>query len=172
MIVKRLSFTCINILGQLENAITKVSSRDFVRPSTALGGSSIGQHIRHTLEFFVCLESGFDRGVVNYDNRAHDKLIEKDKTRALATLVGIRNFIIINNSDNKSLILEGIYDQDSTEVYTIGTNFYRELAYNIEHAIHHMAMIKIGINEVASYVKLPAGFGVAASTIRYATVST
>lgn len=172
MIVKRLSFTCINILGQLENAITKVSSRDFVRPSIALGGSSIGQHIRHTLEFFVCLESGFDRGVVNYDNRAHDKLIEKDKTRALATLEGIRNFIIINNSDNKSLILEGIYDQDSTEVYTIGTNFYRELAYNIEHAIHHMAMIKIGINEVAPYVKLPAGFGVAASTIRYAAVST
>jgi hypothetical protein len=30
-----------------------------------------------------------------------------------------------------------------------------------------MAIMKIGIREVADYVKLPAGFGVAVSTIRY-----
>jgi len=49
----------------------------------------------------------------------------------------------------------------------IKTNALRELAYNIEHAIHHMAIIKIGINEVSPYILLPSAFGVASSTIRH-----
>jgi hypothetical protein len=51
------------------------------------------------------------------------------------------------------------------------TNYFRELTYNIEHAVHHMAIIKIGIREVANYVTLPADFGIAASTIRYKEAS-
>ena len=38
---------------------------------------------------------------------------------------------------------------------TISTNYFRELTYNIEHAIHHMAIMKIGVREVAPYVTLP-----------------
>ena len=47
------------------------------------------------------------------------------------------------------------------------SNLDRELVYNIEHAIHHMALIKIGIKEVAPQLQLPEGFGVANSTIRH-----
>lgn len=162
----RLSSTCLNILQQLEDTINSISSGDFIRSSVALGGSSIGQHTRHTIEFFVCLENGFDSGVINYDKRGHDKLIETDKARALSMIADIRNFII-SNSDNKLLELEGLYDANSSDVYRIETNFYRELAYNVEHAIHHMAMMKIGLREVAPYVELPIAFGVAASTIRH-----
>jgi len=33
--------------------------------------------------------------------------------------------------------------------------------------VHHMAIMKIGLREVAGYVKLTSDFGIAASTIRY-----
>ena len=59
------------------------------------------------------------------------------------------------------------YNLNDEEAITIETNYYRELIYNIEHAVHHMAIMKIGIHEVAPYISLPADFGVAASTIRY-----
>jgi hypothetical protein len=45
----------------------------------------------------------------------------------------------------------------------------RELAYNIEHTIHHMAIIKQSIIEHFTYIDLPEYFGVASSTVRYAS---
>jgi hypothetical protein len=65
------------------------------------------------------------------------------------------------------LKLEVGYDLHNDDFVTIDTNSTRELVYNIEHAVHHMAIMKIGIREIASYVKLPSDFGVAASTVRY-----
>jgi len=48
----------------------------------------------------------------------------------------------------------------------VETNYYRELIYNLEHTIHHMALIKVGINEV-SCIAVPEGFGIATSTIKF-----
>jgi hypothetical protein len=49
----------------------------------------------------------------------------------------------------------------------VETTALRELVYNIEHAVHHMAIMKIGVREIASYIGLSSDFGIAASTIRH-----
>jgi len=49
----------------------------------------------------------------------------------------------------------------------MNSSYFRELQYNIEHAIHHMAIIKIAIGACFTEVELPANFGVAYSTVRY-----
>jgi len=154
------------ILDQLSDAIEQLSEAEFIHPSDTLSGSSIGQHLRHTLEFFVCLEQGFGKGVINYDKRAHDKLIETDKEEALLAIDRIRKFIFKQTQD-KPLSLEVGYDLNSDENVSIQTNYFRELTYNIEHAVHHMAIIKIGIREVAPHTSISPDFGVAASTLRY-----
>lgn len=157
---------CTNILGQLTDMVTQLTEQDFIKPLGTLGDSTLGQHLRHTLEFFICLEKGFESGIINYDKRAHDKLIESDKFIALSVLSKINAFIDTHYSD-KALKLEAAYDLDKEEFITIETNYLRELVYNIEHAVHHMAIMKIGIREAAPYVTLPHDFGIAASTIRY-----
>jgi hypothetical protein len=157
---------CGNILVQLTDLVNQISEQDFTKPVVALGNSTIGQHLRHTLEFFICLEQGFEKGLINYDKRAHDKLIESDKFIALSTLGRISEFVSTQYTD-KALKLEAGYDLDKEEFVTIETNFLRELVYNIEHAVHHMAIMKIGIREIAPAIKLPHDFGIAASTIRY-----
>jgi uncharacterized damage-inducible protein DinB len=161
-----LSTACINILKQLANLVSDVSQDDFVKPSQSLSHSTIGQHLRHTLEFFICFEKGFNAGIINYDKRAHDKLIESDKLIASATIERIINFVN-NLQQDKSLKLEVGYDLDKEEFITIDTTATRELVYNIEHAVHHMAIMKIGVREISPLTKLPAEFGVAASTVRY-----
>lgn len=153
-------------MGQLTDLVNQINEQDFVKPVDSLGQSTIGQHLRHTLEFFICLEQGFDKGLVNYDKRSHDKLIESDKFIALSVIGKIHEFVDAQTSD-KPLKLEAGYDLDKEDFVTIHTNYLRELVYNIEHAVHHMAIIKIGIREVAPYVKLSHDFGIAASTIRY-----
>jgi hypothetical protein len=161
-----LTKACDNILSQLSDLINALSETEFVKPVNALSNSTLGQHLRHTLEFFVCLEHGYEQGLVNYDKRAHDKLIETDKFIALSAIQRISDFVRKVNED-KAMKLEVGYDLHADDFCVIDTNFLRELTYNIEHAVHHMAIMKIGVREVAPHIILPADFGIAASTIRY-----
>jgi uncharacterized damage-inducible protein DinB len=153
------------ILTQLLGVVEQMTEEDFRKPSRALN-ASVGQHLRHTLEFFICLEQGYDQGVVNYDKRIHNKAMENDRFIALHTIRQIQEFIHARLED-KVLKLEVGYLPDSDECVTISTNYLRELVYNIEHAVHHMAIMKIGIREVAGYISMPADFGIAVSTLRY-----
>lgn len=157
---------CKTILDQLNDLVQQINPADFCLPVATLSNSTIGQHLRHTLEFFICFEKGFESGLINYDKRNHDKLIETDKYLALAAIQRIQSFVERHHED-KTLILEVGYDLSVNEFTSIETNFMRELVYNIEHAVHHMAIMKIGIKEVAPYIQLPFDFGVAASTIRH-----
>ncbi|MBL7874421.1 MAG: hypothetical protein JNL53_02080 [Cyclobacteriaceae bacterium] len=164
--MKQLLEAASTILTQLTNVVSTIKEEDFYKPSVALSNSTIGQHLRHTLEFFICLEQGYELGVVNYDKRIHNKAMENDKHIALHTLYQIKEFVTANQVD-KPLSLEVGYKPDSEETIAITTNYLRELTYNIEHAVHHMAIMKIGIREVAEYIPLPSDFGVAVSTLRY-----
>jgi len=162
----QLTDACAQILDQLADMTRQLEAKDFARPSAALSNATLGQHARHTLEFFLCLEQGFYDGVVNYDKRSHDKLIETDKDIALRAVERVKKFIRSQKSD-MALKLEVGYDRDSENCVTIETNYYRELTYNIEHAVHHMAIMKIGIRDIAPYVTIAPDFGVAVSTLRY-----
>ncbi|MEM7548349.1 MAG: DinB family protein [Bacteroidota bacterium] len=157
-----------NIFMQLQQPLVQLSEDEYTKPLELLSNSSIGQHVRHTLEFFVCLQEGVKSGVVNYDKRKHDKTIEGSKSVALGTLDKVLDDLKQVNSSIK-LILEGNYsgNDGSSEDYRIDTCFERELAYNIEHAIHHMAIIKIGVRAVNDSIEIPRAFGVASSTLRY-----
>ena len=64
------------------------------------------------------------------------------------------------------LTSEAIYDEHSDKPIRISTNFYREIAYNLEHTIHHMALIRVGISEVSN-IRLPEDFGIATSTVKH-----
>ncbi|HZI26248.1 MAG TPA: DinB family protein [Chryseolinea sp.] len=160
-----LTEACSNILSQLTELVEQIRQDDFVKPADTLSHSTVGQHLRHTLEFFTCFEQGHAEGLINYDKRAHDKLIESDKFLALAAISRITEFV--QTLTDKALKLEVGYDLEKEAFITIDTTATRELVYNIEHAVHHMAIMKIGIKEIASYVQLSPGFGIAASTIRY-----
>ena len=156
---------CSGILNQLTELVTQIDEQDFTKPADNLSNATIGQHIRHTIEFFLCFESGYSAGAVNYDKRSHDKLIESDKYIALSAIDRVRKFISTFNE--RPLVLEVGYDLINDDFITIETTSTRELVYNIEHAVHHMAIIKIGVREIVPYIKLSADFGIAASTIRY-----
>ena len=157
---------CNEILLQLFDLVHSLTDEDFKKPSKALSNSTIGQHLRHTLEFFICFEQGCRTGVINYDRRDHDKIIETNRQLAADTIRRMINFVS-NLEENPSLSLEVSYDLDGETFETLQTTTARELVYNIEHAVHHMAIMKIGVNEIAPYIKLPSGFGIAASTIRH-----
>jgi hypothetical protein len=154
------------ILDDLNQVIDDISSEDYKRPVPVLNGSTIGQHVRHILEFFLCLNDGYFWGVVNYDNRKRNRLIEESKDAAMIYIRKILEAVRIYHLEH-GLYLELSYDEEGEGNVQIYTNYQRELAYNIEHSVHHMALIRIGIKEIAMYVQLPENFGVAVSTVRH-----
>lgn len=154
------------LLGQLDQILIRCKEEDFSKPLKELSGSTFGQHIRHTLEFFICLFDAKNDSVINYDQRKHDKLIETDKKLARSVISSIERFLEENTEDFE-IIFEANYTSDEGQNLIMKSSFFRELAYNIEHAIHHMALIKVAVNQSLNYIVLPEDFGVASSTVRY-----
>lgn len=152
-----------NVFVQLSESLHQLSDVEYSQPSKILFNASIGQHVRHIIELFLCLEKGYETGVVNYEKRKRDYQIETNKTLAADLLKDIYHRIDRPNID---LVMEA-EDYEGTETgIAIPSNYYREIAYNLEHTIHHMALIRVGINEVSS-IQLPNDFGVAYSTIKF-----
>jgi hypothetical protein len=128
-----------------------------------LSNASIGQHTRHIIELFLELEIGYESGDVNYDTRRRDNEIETRRGCAIERLSAIASRI---DREGKPLTLVADFGSDDNTVCRIPTNYHRELLYNLEHTVHHMALLRIGINAV-SEVELPGNFGIAVSTIKY-----
>jgi uncharacterized damage-inducible protein DinB len=143
-------------LDQLEN-------EQFGCPCKNLSGNTVGQHVRHIIEMFQCLETGYMSGEVDYDRRRRDHRIESDKKFATELLQEITGQL---TRKNKSLQLLTYYDDLSDPPERIETNYYREIAYNLEHTIHHMALIRVGLRELGD-ISVDDSYGVAASTLKY-----
>jgi hypothetical protein len=152
-----------NTFVQLAATLQQLSPEEYRSSCKTLYGNSIGQHVRHIIELFQCLEEGYDQGTVNYEKRKRDPLIETDKDVAATLLKDIHHQL---NRGNRELKLEATYDEHAVEPVILSTNYFREIAYNLEHTIHHMALIRVGINEITNII-LPDDFGVASSTVNH-----
>ena len=152
-----------HVFVQLSETLDQLSNEEYMRPTKTLLNATIGQHVRHIIELFQALEKGYYEGVVNYEKRKRDYQIETDKELAASLLKEIYQEV---EKENKEIILEAEDYCDAMQIVSIPSNYYRELAYNLEHTIHHMALIRVGINEV-SCIQLPKEFGVAYSTAKY-----
>jgi hypothetical protein len=152
-----------DVFIQLSDALYQLTDSEYTQPSTILFNATIGQHVRHIIELFQCLENGYDEAVVNYEKRKRDYRIETDKNFAALLLRKIYRSL---DKPNKRIALEAEDYNETAETVTIPSNYFREIAYNLEHSIHHMALIRVGINEVSSVI-LPDEFGVAYSTIKF-----
>ncbi len=71
-------------LLQIKDLLQVIKTEHFTKKAEVLSGSSVGQHIRHILEFYLLLVSGSFSGTVSYDKRQRDKRIEQDQQFAIA----------------------------------------------------------------------------------------
>ena len=157
--------TSSQVLEQLVELINKLDNEQFARPLPLLSGNTIGKHIRHIIELYDQLLMGYDSGIINYDGRKRDLRTETETNYAIDKLECI--IITCDNKSDKPVQLMLDYSIDNIVNDTVNSTYKRELAYNIEHAIHHMAIIKIAIENSYSDIVLDKAFGVAPSTIRF-----
>lgn len=149
-----------NNLDELIRLLQQLSNEEYSNPCVQLSNSSIGEHTRHIIELFQCLENQYESGVINYDQRQRNILIQTNTDFAIEKIVAIQNNL---DKENKNILLQ--QKIDGKEIQT-ESNYYRELLYNFEHSIHHQALIKVAILQYTT-ITIDENFGVARSTIEY-----
>lgn len=164
--ITNLTTPIVSLLEQVQDLLEQLSDQQFTQSLPVLSGASIGQHARHILEFYVTLVNGYEEGLINYDARKRDPAIETDRRFAIQCLRYIINQVM---RDDKPLHIQGDYGIEEGNAFTIPTNYCRELMYNLEHTVHHMAFIRIGVSAFSSVV-LTRDFGIAISTMKYRSV--
>ena len=150
----------LTTIEQFKDILRQLPEERYTTPCSVLSNATIGQHTRHIIELYLCLINGYKHAVVSYDNRQRDRRIEADISFAITQL----EFIQANLERPNKEIQMG-YELNGEENRLV-SNYFREVMYNLEHAIHHHALIKIGIEHLTD-LDLPESFGVAPSTIAY-----
>jgi hypothetical protein len=152
-------------LEQLKGVLFQVSDAQFAEKLPVLSYSTIGMHVRHIIEFYQCLLAASAAGLVDYDARKRNAELETNTAKCMVAIDDIVSSVV-NNTADFPLQLRVNYSLTEDISMQLETTFLRELLYNIEHTVHHLAIIKIGVMQLHSGITMDEHFGVAVSTIR------
>ena len=157
----------IESLRQGETLLAEISDENYTCKVPVAFNASIGGHFRHCLDHFRTLLESATTGDLNYDHRERGTLVENDRFAALNATRELREayekldavFIprLLQVTCKTSYSTNG----SQMALSTVG----REIMYAVAHAVHHYALI--GVMGGILGVTLPAGFGVAPSTLKH-----
>ena len=79
--------TQFNIIT-LNNLIKLISPLDkiYAQKNIHLNNETIGKHVRHIIDFYLCFINGIKIKFIDYDKRERNKKVENDKEYAIKTI--------------------------------------------------------------------------------------
>lgn len=155
------------IAGQIAGLLRTVDAAAYARPIALFEGSTLGQHVRHIVDFYHCLLRGIDQGCVDYSARERDPLVERDPVEALRSLDEICRRVE-RLPETKPVEVQADFSADRREGRSrLQSTVGRELLFAYDHAVHHLAIIRIGIRADFPHLKVAEELGVAPATLKY-----
>lgn len=157
----------IETLMQGETLLKNIDDETYTRKVPLTFNASVGGHYRHCLDHFRSLLDAVAEGDLNYDHRERGTLVERDRFAALNATRNLREGYeqLGSNFLNRALsvVCKTSYSASGSQVSpsTVG----REIMYSVSHAVHHYALI--GVMGGIMGIQMPAGFGVAPSTLKH-----
>jgi hypothetical protein len=125
----------------------------------------VGAHLRHVVEHYEALVHGLRIGVVDYDGRARDRLLEASPTLARDRLAALRHQLgqwTPETLDRPVQVL-GLGGITGEFNFSVASSVGRELAFLAGHAVHHFALLATHLHRHG--VATPAHFGKAPGTV-------
>jgi uncharacterized damage-inducible protein DinB len=154
----------VNKLEEVKNLLLQLPLDIYTKVTDNLSGASVGQHFRHIIEFYSCLEKGIKQGAINYDSRERNMLIETDIDFAKTQIENLCTYFQTSQAD-QALVMKLNCSSSKEDEVEVKTSLHREMAYVLDHTMHHLAIIKMGLLE--EEIEMDENFGVAASTLRH-----
>jgi uncharacterized damage-inducible protein DinB len=158
---RRASLALAECLHQLASLIESTADADYTwrHPSGVSG--SVGAHVRHCLDHVHAIIEGVGSHMT-YDHRRRATRAEADRGFALGQLHhAVRALSRPCERIEQHLTLDVQVDRDGTHV-SVASSFGRELAFVLQHTIHHKALIALLLADRG--VAVPGTFALAPST--------
>jgi len=127
-------------LNQAITLLNTIENSTYTDSSTGPYHSSIGSHLRHTLDFFQCIIDGLEINAINLTNRKREELIANDKNEAIARIRKIQETFSRFTDINTDYIIHVTDDLGEGPV-TVSYTLESIMAFAHSHAIHHFATI-------------------------------
>jgi hypothetical protein len=152
--------------------VSQLPTEELIKRNDKTGNSSIGMHIRHILEFYIGILDDDQVTIINYDLRKRDLVLEYDVSAILETISRLKTQLNSLSTEqlDRPIDFQASYSAISDQKESHPSSLSRELAYGLEHAIHHLAIIKLCCHVLEIPIAVDGNFGVAYSTQRNATV--
>lgn len=131
-------------------------------------GSTLGAHFRHVLDHYLCLLEGLDSGLVHYEGRQRDGLVETDRGVALNLARGLSQRLadLSPTTLRRPLSVRCMAGELADQLHGDHPSTpSRELHFVLLHAIHHYSVLAIEM-KARGYAVNPE-FGVAPATIAW-----
>jgi len=155
----------ILVLQGLE-VLAEISPEVFTTVDARCLGGSIGGHVRHTIEFYRCFLEGMKTGLLDYDARARELLLERDPAAACAALRATAVMLEEATAhDEHERLLLVVENHGGSEPEWSRSSLGRELRFLLSHTLHHYALIAILLR--VRGMETPEEFGFAPSTLRH-----
>lgn len=145
--------------------LQQVDDATYTQPAEACFNSTIGGHLRHNLDHYLCFLAGLAAGRVDYDARLREERLERDRAFAMERMeeVAARLAAIPSECLDQPMMVK--VDAGRSDDWS-SSSVRRELQFLLSHTIHHYALIGT-IAKLHGVRALPEGFGVAPSTLKH-----
>ncbi len=156
--MKRLIISSIN--QNLNNAIALldvIDSNTYKDTSVGPYYSSIGSHIRHTLDFFDCIIDGLDSNNIDLTARKRDEILSTNQKAAIQHIYELQETLLSYVDVNTDYLIH-VTDNMGQGKITVSYTLESILTHANSHAVHHYATIGYILENLGKEIKIP-GFG-------------
>jgi len=127
----------LHILERIEDMLHGIGEENYCRRHVHSFDATVGEHVRHVIEFYQLYIQSSEAQVLDYNNRERNTVLENDPNAAIAAITKIR--------EELTELVETKGDGDISVISDSGavcsSSRARELEFLGGHTIHHNAII-------------------------------
>lgn len=157
----------LEIVQQAKDFLQQISKDDYCAVMGPHLTGSVGAHLRHVIDHYQALYTGYVCGLVDYNQRNRSSEVEHCPQKALQALTQIELWLTELCAEDTKLPVDVISEASiSTTInVTSASTLARELLFVSSHAIHHFSLMAV-IRSLQQKTVDPA-FGVAPATASF-----
>lgn len=158
----------ILVLKNLLKLLEQLPQGLYTKRLSVIANGTIGEHVRHIIEFYQCCLNTASDGSLNYSLRKRDNELETDLKKGIhktkEIIEQLNNTLL---SSDLTIVLHTASTSKASSYQKVESSLSRELVYCMDHCIHHQFIIRAALIALHHEHILPENFGVAFSTIEY-----